>query len=194
MCMRVCVHVCVVQHRLVCVHACVSVHVECVCSSVCMCVHPGRTSSRQSPEPRLGVSSPRVPRLPLLGDAPSLQRPPPVTQRLWGVGGDRGGARNRAEKGAGGCSSEVLPTEPSRPPAATCRGGSAVTRVHRCQGTQACWPMCRNRLQPQRGSRAMRASGSWEVGVPRGPCRDLRGGLGRGAEGRWVCWRGGVPA
>lgn len=68
---RVHVHARVIQHRVVCVHACVSVHVE----HVCMCVHPGRTSSRQSPEPRLGVSSPHVPQLPLLCDAPSLQTP-----------------------------------------------------------------------------------------------------------------------
>lgn len=100
-----------------------------------------------------------------------------------GVGGDRGGARNRAKR-AGGCGSKG-PAPPSAPaaqwPPARCQCGH--TRV-RCQGTKACWPTCRDSLQPQRGLESherIRVMGSG--GSQRALTRS-EGGWGRGAEGR----------
>lgn len=88
---------------------------------------------------------------------------------------------------------KVLPPERSRRPAATGRGGSAVTRVYGVRAQRRVGPRVGTVFSPRGGSRAMRASGSWEVGVPRGPGRDLRGGGGGGPRGGECAGMRGVP-
>lgn len=78
-----------------------------------------------------------------------------MTQRCgeWGVGKlvteeELGAGRGQREEGCA-----YQPSCPSHCSAATLtsHGGSAVTHVYWCQGTQTRRPMCRNCLRPWRG-------------------------------------------
>lgn len=101
-----------------------------------------------------------------------------------GLGGDRGGGRNRAEKRAGGCGSKGPGPRALPPPSGHLpRWQCGYTRV-RCQGTKACWPTCRDRLQPPRGLKShegirVMGRGGSQRALPRS-----EGGWGQGAEGR----------